>query len=154
MKTIRFFAPLAAITLAMIAPNAGSAQTTTTETTMHACYVPKTGTVYRIKVTGTPVKCSPNHVEFSWTAGSGALPAPQVIVTASTPPAIDAGAEIGMDVTCPAGTTMLTGGFGTADDLMLKGSLPLPNMGWRFVFKNPTALPATVYLNAACLRLQ
>lgn len=35
--------------------------------TLSACYVPKSGTVYMIKQTGTPTAClSKQHVEFSW----------------------------------------------------------------------------------------
>jgi hypothetical protein len=34
---------------------------------IYACYVPWTGTVYRIKEPNTPAQCfSPTHVEFSW----------------------------------------------------------------------------------------
>jgi hypothetical protein len=40
----------------------------------HACYVPLTGTVYRIKETNLKPACtSPSHVEFSWTDGAGAI---------------------------------------------------------------------------------
>ena len=43
-----------------------SAQTTTPTTTApaSACYVPGSGTVYRIKLADTPAQCSPGHVEF------------------------------------------------------------------------------------------
>lgn len=41
---------------------------------MHACYVPLTGTVYRIKETGLRSACSStSHIEFQWTDGEGAL---------------------------------------------------------------------------------
>src|SRR5207247_6625060 len=36
--------------------------------TYRACYVPTSGTIYRIGETGTPSECTrPTHVEFSWT---------------------------------------------------------------------------------------
>ncbi|HEX5972971.1 MAG TPA: hypothetical protein VFY85_13650, partial [Gemmatimonadaceae bacterium] len=40
----------------------------------HACYVPLTGTVYRIKEDGLRTACSStSHIEFQWTDGEGAL---------------------------------------------------------------------------------
>jgi hypothetical protein len=40
----------------------------------HACYVPASGTVYRIKEPGSPQSCnSTQHVEFSWTDGVNAI---------------------------------------------------------------------------------
>lgn len=40
----------------------------------YACYVPLTGTVYRIKETGLKQACtSTTHVEFSWTDGANAV---------------------------------------------------------------------------------
>ena len=60
MNPIRSLAALAALAVVAIAvPASASAQELT------ACYVPKSGTVYRIKVEGTPTKCSQNHVQFS-----------------------------------------------------------------------------------------
>jgi len=32
----------------------------------HGCYVPNTGTVYRILEPNTPTTCRPGHVEFKW----------------------------------------------------------------------------------------
>lgn len=41
---------------------------------MHACYVPLTGTVYRIKAKDVRETCaSATHVEFSWTDGADAV---------------------------------------------------------------------------------
>jgi endosialidase-like protein/trimeric autotransporter adhesin len=41
---------------------------------IHACYVPLTGTLYRIKETGLRPACSSTtNIEFAWTDGSGAL---------------------------------------------------------------------------------
>lgn len=34
---------------------------------LYACYVPKSGTVYRIRSSNAPAECvKPDHVEFSW----------------------------------------------------------------------------------------
>ncbi len=45
----------------------------------YACYVPLTGTVYRIKETNLKQACTTGHVEFSWTDGAGALRAGSVV---------------------------------------------------------------------------
>ncbi|HJS46534.1 MAG TPA: hypothetical protein VJ773_00970 [Gemmatimonadales bacterium] len=63
MNRIRIAALLAALVLM---PAAAQAQT------FSACYVPKTGSVYRIKVDAAPQKCGQNHVEFTWEAGGTA----------------------------------------------------------------------------------
>jgi trimeric autotransporter adhesin len=54
---------------------AGTATELTAQTTVfHACYVPLTGTVYRIKETSLKQACaSASHVEFTWTDGVGAI---------------------------------------------------------------------------------
>src|SRR3712207_948691 len=50
------------------APNAVAAQTSPTDAKVYrACYVPTTGTVYRIGDTGQPSGCAKTtHVEFAW----------------------------------------------------------------------------------------
>ncbi|HEY0930548.1 MAG TPA: tail fiber domain-containing protein [Gemmatimonas sp.] len=76
--TARRFLPrtltLAALTLA-------SALTSTpaeAQAVFHACYVPASGTVYRIKAANTPANClQPTHVAFSWTDGTDAAVALQ-----------------------------------------------------------------------------
>ncbi|HJS46535.1 MAG TPA: hypothetical protein VJ773_00975 [Gemmatimonadales bacterium] len=57
MTPIRIAALLAALSLI---PAAAQAQTIT------ACYVPKTGSVYRIQAEGAPSACKVNHVAFTW----------------------------------------------------------------------------------------
>jgi hypothetical protein len=42
-------------------------------TIFYACFVPSSGTVYRIKLPGLRDECAaPSHTEFSWTDGAGA----------------------------------------------------------------------------------
>src|SRR5215207_10420242 len=59
------------------APAALEAQTTTpTPKVYYACYIPTSGTVYRIKETNLKQSCaSTAHVPFSWT--DGGTPGPQ-----------------------------------------------------------------------------
>ena len=53
-------------------PTRADAQST--PAVIHACYVPLTGTMYRIKEAGLRTACSStSHVEFQWTDGDGAL---------------------------------------------------------------------------------
>lgn len=55
--------------LAMFALLVGAeAQAQTAPAVIHACYLPATGTVYRIKAPNTPAACRAAHVEFSWPA--------------------------------------------------------------------------------------
>jgi hypothetical protein len=76
---------------------AAQAQEAPPASTLHACYIPDTGTVYRIMTQGTPPRCrSAGHVEFSWTDPGPAGPAG---------PAGDAG---------PTGATGLDGEPGAA----------------------------------------
>lgn len=47
----------------------GSARMQSSEEVLQACYVPASGTTYRIAVTGAPADCVDNsHVRFSWNA--------------------------------------------------------------------------------------
>ena len=59
------------------APSALRAQTTTpTPKVFYACFIPTSGTVYRIKETNLKQSCaSTAHVQFSWT--DGGTPGPQ-----------------------------------------------------------------------------
>lgn len=61
------------ILAAALVPSVLSAQSSDTYT---ACYVPRSGTVYRIKAPNTPSDCTKqDHIEFSWTEAG--MPGPQ-----------------------------------------------------------------------------
>jgi hypothetical protein len=68
-----------ALASALVALSAGSAAAqTTTSPTFYACYVPSSGTVYRIKEPGLRTACSaPTHMEFSWSENGSGGPGPQ-----------------------------------------------------------------------------
>jgi hypothetical protein len=73
-------------------------------TTIYACYVPSSGTVYRIKAPGLKDACnSPQHVEFSWNESGAQGPAGPAGPTGATGPAGPQG---------PAGPTGATGATG------------------------------------------
>ncbi|MDF1505603.1 tail fiber domain-containing protein [Roseisolibacter sp. H3M3-2] len=68
---MRPFRPILALAAAATLPTAAHAQKV-----LHACYVPASGTVYRIKEANTAQAClQPSHVAFSWTDGADAYAA-------------------------------------------------------------------------------
>jgi len=66
------FASTLAAAAAALSVTLGGAPSAGAQTVFHACYVPASGTVYRIKAPSTPQNClQPTHVAFSWTDGAG-----------------------------------------------------------------------------------
>ena len=144
----------AAFALVALLPSVARAQTLT------ACYVPKSGTVYRIKVDGAPTKCAQNHVEFTWSAtGTPGPQGPQGETGPQGPagPAGNTGLEIvqraqreidpgqsqTVDVTCPTGGKVaIGGGFamgGGSNGINVHSSEPLADGSWRFYVSNSAA---------------
>ena len=147
MKTIRLVAALAALALI---PAAAQAQTT-----MTACYVPKSGTVYRIKVEGTPTKCSQNHVEFSWTTGAAALSEPTIVQKSFVLPAGQTDSE---SADCPQGMYPMSGGFVAqlpeGNNVVITTNNSLMGFGfpsWHVGGRNEGTDPATVVINVYCI---
>jgi hypothetical protein len=119
----RWFGPLAvgAVLLAL-----GSAPAGAQTAVLYGCYVPSSGTVYRIKEAGLPDACrSQQHVQFTWglqgpagpagPAGPQGLQGPagglsgyQVVVAPINAPV---GVLIGHAADCPAGKRVTGGGF-------------------------------------------
>jgi hypothetical protein len=57
---------LAAAALVVLLPRGAAAQSSAPRT-LHACYVPVSGVVYRIKAPGLPQECfTSRHVQFTW----------------------------------------------------------------------------------------
>ena len=67
----RGFAAAAVLCALAVSSERAEAQTATT---MYGCYVPLTGTVYRIRETNLKQACTTGHVEFSWNAQGPAGP--------------------------------------------------------------------------------
>ena len=138
MQTIRFFAAVAATALIAFAPKAASAQNTLNgETTLYACYVPKSGTVYRIKVANAPTKCAQNHVEFSWTTG-GSTASVQVFEHGRISVGLLGGETVEREIACPAGSTPVSGGFDGDPSIVVERSImynPDPTK-WSFRARN------------------
>lgn len=148
MRSIKLFAAFAALALL---PAAAHAQTTLT-----ACYVPKSGTVYRIKVEGAPGKCAQNHVEFSWETGAGAQALYGEITTIEQPFVINPGTIGGGFAACPAGYLGISGGFvtSTAPNLnvqVLSSIRGIVTPGWGVLAQNLGADPVDFEVHATCI---
>ena len=125
----------------------------------HACFVPASGTVYRIRAEGLREDCaSDEHVEFSWDAAGPEGPqgpegpegpegpqgpegpeGPQGPagqdgvsgreVVVGTTLVIDPGETGTHSVSCPTGTVPIGGGFQAGDGMRMTGSRPTAG-GW------------------------
>lgn len=158
---------------------------TTTEVTAQAtltgCYVPNSGTVYRIKAAGLPSAChSKNHVEFTWSlqgpqgltgpagptgpqgpAGpAGGLPASGIQVVRVASEQIPVGLNSAVTASCPEGTLAVGGGF---EDVQTPGIRVFRSTtvitankptGWHVGFKNESVIPLNVYAIVVCAPAQ
>ena len=143
MNRIRLAAVLAALALM---PAAAQAQTIT------ACYVPKTGSVYRIKAADTPTTCKTNHVEFSWKAPAVTY---GMITTVTDSFTVQPGALGVGGADCPAGSVAISGGFLNMDpyngNFQVRMSLNHPQIpGWRVNGHNYGATPLKIVVQAYC----
>jgi hypothetical protein len=139
----------AALAALMILPAVAQAQTTIT-----ACYVPKTGTVYRIKVEGSPAKCSPNHAEFSWTTSSSG--GGMVFTKRLSDPMVVAPGQFGQIlVSCEAGETVVGGGFHNEPNLLASVAASKPmyeSEAWFVDVRNTGGIDFTLYGHAICAK--
>jgi hypothetical protein len=144
------------------------------QTTMYACYVKNTGTVYRIKTAGTPTKCSSNHTEFSWNlegqvgpqgpqgpAGPSGITGVRQVFQTSTVGVNEPGVWV---IWCDEGETVTGGGFNvynppsTGIEVLGNGPLMVQNpesieYGFRVHIKNHSAAPVQVTASAICMKL-
>lgn len=155
---------IAAILLVGGAPSLARAQQAPEPEIIRACYVPASGTIYRIGVEGGPTSCRGGHIEMSWNVSGPAGPAgapgpkgedgaPGAAAPAFHPVSVVrdsvdlAPGRFGRAIaTCPSTLKMLAGGFQFSffDRAFTKvvGSLPVsvggsatPN-GWAGEFFN------------------
>jgi hypothetical protein len=144
MSLLRNGALLAVLALM---PAAAQAQTTIT-----ACYVPNSGSVYRIKASGTPSACKNNHVEFSWEAGISigyfvrqGLPGTQLHQVSQT---------VSYYADCGEGEVAVGGGFNAGGPAQVLSDGPYPDgTGWKVTILNPGPFPFFASARATCLAL-
>jgi hypothetical protein len=144
MPSIRIAGALAALALL---PAAAQAQSTIT-----ACYVPNTGSVYRIEAAGAPEACKSGHVEFSWTTGAPTWGNHVIVSTTFT---LSAGQEKDAIVSCPTGRVLVTGGYHISAGTLvtIRRSSPAgqwPGMTWVVRARNSGGEPGLVYAYAQC----
>ena len=162
--------------LMSLTTTAASAQSTLT-----GCYVPNSGTVYRIKAPDLPSAChSKNHVEFTWSlqgppgptgpagptgplgpAGpAGGLSATGIQVVRVVSEQIPVGFNSSVSATCPAGTLATGGGFEDVQATAINVGRSAPIItdgkatGWLIKFKNEGVIPLNVFAVVICAPAQ
>ena len=153
--TLRAAVVALAALVAATAPAALRAQTATTLKVFYACYVPSSGSVYRIREVDLKQECSkPTHVQFSWTDGNPAALSRTFNVTSSRQVA-QAQSQKDVVVPCPAGSQLVGGGHA-----MTSGTIPLfavwrnspdaAGTGWAVSLINLTDASQTFTVYARC----
>jgi hypothetical protein len=94
------------------------------QTVYYACYVPRSGAVYRIREYGVPRDCiDPAHVQFKWNeqgpqgpqGPAGGLAGYEAIQSPVTPVPAGSG-QIVVTARCPVGKVALGGGYSLGGD--------------------------------------
>ncbi len=122
-------------------------------TTYYACYVPGSGTVYRIKAANAPAACSKRtHIEFQWTDFVRAIDPVIATKTVTVPPGLTGG----VSVDCPIGSIAYTGGFGLSS-VALKVTASRPTLlddmrRWVVLAYNESGTPQELTAFARCVR--
>jgi hypothetical protein len=148
MSRNRLFTLLAALALF---PAAAHAQGTTTIT---ACYVPKTGSVYRIQAAGAPDVCKNGHVEFSWDSESSVSIGYAVRTGQAT--LIAALGFANIVAYCSAGEVAVGGGYHINQGALVstRANRPLADgAGWVVTILNPGDIEYTATPYVTCLAL-
>lgn len=148
----------------------------TSADTVRACYVPSSGTIYRVQATGTPTACAhASHVAFSFNmygpegpkgdpgdkgdkgdkGDTGNTGAPGVsgwqLVTATCE---NATSTCTLDVVCPTGKKVLGGGFrkGGGTQWEVHESIPFDDgSAWGVVFTATVASPSPATHSASAI---
>ena len=114
---------------------------------IHACFVPSSGTIYRIKFADPTETCkAPQHVEFQWnvqgptgTAGADGVSGWELVEEEEDIPGAGVGIALAM---CPAGKRVLGGGYFFLSDSFTEGRVATSShpfateggvWGWRVV---------------------
>lgn len=146
MRTvIGVFALLAGLALM---PSAAQAQATT----FTACVVPKTGTLYLIKVDGSPGKCGANHTEVSWESGAATVWGTAYYV--GTAIGVQPGQYQSTELACLQGAALITGGFSvnteTEDVQVLKNHPSTTAESWIVAARNNGTVQVGITVMIKC----
>jgi hypothetical protein len=128
-----------ALAAGALLPRSVRAQGTTPDS-LHACYVPGSGTVYRIRGAATPGRCAPGHTEFAWTAGAADGESARSTTGAATAAAaVDHGTLVGLadddhpQYLLTQGTRQSPNGFAVAG-IVGQGTIPVSGGGTRMMW--------------------
>ena len=159
MSTIRLalratLATAAVVLASALMPRAAAAQA---DSVITACYVPTSGSVYRIKAANAPSACTKtSHVEFSWRnePSLAGYSVHEYLFAAS------AGATHFIPRGCPVGQVVVSGGAIANDilrykDLVVNASLPYRsglNTAWHLVVTNTSATKLSVRVTHVCAK--
>ena len=157
-------------TLAVLAFAAiASLPTSVNAQTIQACYVAKTGTVYRINVSDTPPNCGKNtafHWNVTGPAGQTGPTGPQGPAAPGSSYSIHSNDHeltggFGGTVNCPEGSTATGGGYHLHEpaDIGLRVASSLPYVvlgntlptGWKVLVDNPNGAPYKLTLYVICV---
>lgn len=98
--------------VALTAPAVLRAQTMPTPKVFYACYVPSSGSVYRVKETGLKQECSKStHVQFSWTDGTSTPGFSSIKMVRSEFVSVPAGETQYAAAVCPDGYKVISGSY-------------------------------------------
>ena len=147
------------ILFGILGPLFCGAEDASAQETLFACYVPATGTVYRIRATGLHDACQgPKsgqnmHVEFSWNAqgstGPEGPPGPPALtgleVVTATSPFDNQTLTKAISVDCPSGKVPIGGGASAqGSDSFIKASNPTAS-GWTATAVGNSNFSVTAY---------
>lgn len=156
---VRRIAAILAIPAAA-APAVAPAQSPSPTKVLFACYVPSSGTVYRIREPELKQECTKSsHVPFSWTDGAPALR--QVVRVEGPVSTVLANTNGFATASCPAGSQVVGGGYTfilfsdrALPVLFASDRLNVPEPAWEVRIHNsaPGAVDVKFRAVAYCLR--
>ena len=141
---------------ALAAPAAVRAQSTTPKV-FYACYVPSSGTTYRIKEVDLKQECTKSsHVQFSWTDGNRSAVSQFFTVTSDTQN-MGPKSQLFFAQTCPVGSQLVGGGhritsFSSPIPLVSRSSPDDTGPGWAVNVINPSDGTVSFTVWARCAK--
>lgn len=132
--------------------------------TIYACYVPGSGTVYRIRTAGAPDACHGKHTEFSWNA-EGPPGITGIRRVLSDEVGLPPGTSFSLEATCPEMGVAIAAGWVTdftdptvPNDITVRSSHGIPveadaPQSWRVLVHNRGAGGMLVRSVVTCLML-
>jgi len=143
---------------AIVPSRDAQAQTTTTPKVFYACYVPSSGTTYRIKEVDLKQECSKStHVQFSWTDGNRSAVS-QFFNVFSEIQTVAPATQTVVSQQCPAGSQVVSGGHrfllkGLPDfPFVTKSAVSDEGNGWSVLVANPGTNTVTFIMFARCAK--